>query len=147
MPGEGRLTHAAVDRILALLDETAGHDIDLAIDGLDLRAEGRAVPPPPARPAGVAAEPVAAFPVPAPPTPEPAGPRAVLAPRAGGILLLTGLAPGRAVSADTEVAAIGPDGAGVAVRAGIAGTVTDLFVTDGELVEYGQPLLRLTPAA
>lgn len=142
MPGEGRLTHAAVDRILALLDETAGHDIDLAIDGLSLRAEGRAVPPAPVRPTAVVAEPVATFPAPAP-----AGPKAVLAPRAGGVALPAGLAPGRAVSADTEVAAIGAEGAGEAVRAGVAGTVTDLFVADGELVEYGQPLLRLTPAA
>lgn len=142
MPGEGRLTHAAVDRVLALLDGTAGHDIDLAVDGLTLRAEGRATPPAPARPMPTAVEPVAAFPVPAPP-----GPRAVLAPRAGGVTLLAGLAPGRAVSADTDLAVIGPEGAGEAVRAGVAGTVTDLFVADGDLVEYGQPLVRLTPAA
>ncbi|NYZ15573.1 biotin/lipoyl-binding protein [Azospirillum sp. RWY-5-1] len=139
MPGEGRLTHAAVDRILALLDGTAGHDIDLAVDGLSLRAEGRAAAP---SRSVAAVEPVAAF-----PAPLPSGPQAVLAPRAGGITLPAGLVPGRAVSADTDIATIGPEGAGELVRAGVAGTVTDLFVADGDLVEYGQPLVRLTPAA
>lgn len=152
MPGEGRLTHATVDRILALLDETAGHDIDLAVDGISLRAEGRASPPAPAHPAAahpapVAPEPVAAETVAAFPAPAPAKPRAVLAPRAGGIALLAGLEPGREVSADTDLATIGPEGAGETVRPGVAGTVTDLFVGDGELVEYGQPLFHLTPAA
>lgn len=33
------------------------------------------------------------------------------------------------------------------VRAGVQGRVAEIFVADGQLVEYGQPLLRVAPAA
>jgi acetyl-CoA carboxylase biotin carboxyl carrier protein len=50
---------------------------------------------------------------------------------------------GSAVEPETVIAIIEVMKLMNTVRAGRAGRVTEILVTDGALVEYGQPLLRL----
>lgn len=53
---------------------------------------------------------------------------------------------GQEVEADTEVCIIEVMKLFTAVRAGIAGTVRQILVADGQLVEFDQPLLVIEPA-
>jgi acetyl-CoA carboxylase biotin carboxyl carrier protein len=53
--------------------------------------------------------------------------------------------PGTRVEADTTVGIIRVMQDQTLVKAGVAGTVVDVLVGDGEFVEYGQTLLRLCP--
>lgn len=54
---------------------------------------------------------------------------------------------GAEVSADTTVGLIEVMKTFAPVPAGLAGTVVEICVSDAQLVEFGQPLLRIEPAA
>ncbi len=53
---------------------------------------------------------------------------------------------GAHVEADTIVAIIEVMKLMNTVRAGVRGTVTEILVADGALVEYGEPLMRVRKA-
>lgn len=117
----------------------------------------------PVAPAPVAAAPVTAAPataaVPSAPKPQPAsGPRAdgtveIVAPMMGRFYAKPepGAAPfvtvGAQVSADSTVGLIEVMKVFTAVRAGVAGVITEICVQDAEFIEYGHVLFRVRPTA
>ncbi len=54
--------------------------------------------------------------------------------------------PGQRVEADTEICLLEVMKLFTAVKAGVAGTVKQVCVADGEMVEFGQPLFFVEPA-
>lgn len=113
--------------------------------------------------AAPAAAPVAAAPVSAPAAAKPAA-QAASAPRADGTVEIVapmmgrfyakpepGAAPfvtvGAQVSADSTVGLIEVMKVFTAVRAGVAGVITEICVQDAEFIEYGHVLFRVRPAA
>lgn len=157
------------DDVLALITQLdAGDyaDVDLTMPGLRLRmsrtglpSDGSATPTDegPGRPAA---------PTPAPsPAPAPAAPRPVEAPAPTAVVAVAGTvvtapmlgvfygrpspdaAPfvtvGDTVDVDTTVAIVEVMKLMNQVTAGVAGTVVEVCAADGELVEFGQLLLRI----
>jgi acetyl-CoA carboxylase biotin carboxyl carrier protein len=154
------LTAADVAEILKLIEESTFDELNLEIDGIKLTLR---------RGGGVESSGAPAFatastqPVtPAPASPAPAAPTkvAVLDPNVKEVpapLLGTfyrapkpGAPPfvevGAVVEEDTVVGIIEVMKLMNTVRAGVRGTVTEILVRDGELVEYGESLLRVRKA-
>jgi acetyl-CoA carboxylase biotin carboxyl carrier protein len=147
-----------VAEIMRVLEASSFDELNLEVDGMkiSLRRSGAAAGVAPAR------EPVAPT-APAAPAAAPAArPAAAVAadPSAGEIpspLLGTfyrapkpGAPPfvevGSSVETDTVIAIVEVMKLMNTVRAGLRGTVTEILATDGELVEYGQALMRVRRA-
>jgi acetyl-CoA carboxylase biotin carboxyl carrier protein len=148
-----KLTHDDVERILKLLETSAFDALDLEIDGLKLSLRRSGAAPAGADPAEV--------PPPAP-APSPAVPATAAAPTSSTVVGTDVLAPvlgtfyrapkpgaapfveiGARVAPDTVVCIVEVMKLMTSVTAGVAGEVVELLATDGSLVEYGQPLLRI----
>lgn len=148
-----KLTHDDVERILKLLEASAFEALDLEIDGLKLSLRRRGAGSAGADPAAV--PPSASAPSPAAPSPQSStvGGTDVLAPVLGTFYRAPkpGAAPfveiGAKVAPDTVVCIVEVMKLMTSVTAGVAGEVVELLATDGTLVEYGQPLLRIRPGA
>jgi acetyl-CoA carboxylase biotin carboxyl carrier protein len=148
-----KLTHDDVERILKLLEASAFEALDLEIDGLKLSLRRRGAASAGADPAAV--PPSASAPSPAAPSPQSStvGGTDVLAPVLGTFYRAPkpGAAPfveiGAKVAPDTVVCIVEVMKLMTSVTAGVAGEVVELLATDGTLVEYGQPLLRIRPGA
>ncbi|MCA3181786.1 MAG: acetyl-CoA carboxylase biotin carboxyl carrier protein [Burkholderiaceae bacterium] len=148
-----KLTHDDVERILKLLEASAFEALDLEIDGLKLSLRRRGAASAGADPAAV--PPSASAPSPAAPSPPSStvGGTDVLAPVLGTFYRAPkpGAAPfveiGAKVAPDTVVCIVEVMKLMTSVTAGVAGEVVELLATDGTLVEYGQPLLRIRPGA
>ncbi len=148
-----KLSHDDVERILKLLEASAFDALDLEIDGLKLSLRRSGAAPagadpaevPPSAPAPSPAVPATA----AAPTPSTVGGTDVLAPVLGTFYRAPkpGAAPfveiGARVAPDTVVCIVEVMKLMTSVTAGVAGEVVELLATDGSLVEYGQPLLRI----
>jgi acetyl-CoA carboxylase biotin carboxyl carrier protein len=147
-----------VAEIMRVLEASSFDELNLEVDGMkiSLRRSGAAAGVGPAR------EPVAPT-APAAPAAAPAARTAAAVaadPSAGEIaspLLGTfyrapkpGAPPfvevGSSVEADTVIAIVEVMKLMNTVRAGLRGTVTEILATDGELVEYGQALMRVRRA-
>ena len=155
------LTAADVAEIVRLLEASSFDELNLEVEGMkiSLRRGGTSVVARPAeRAPAAAAAPVAA------PTAAPAGAHGAPAPMAdpakgeiGSPLLGTfyrapkpGAPPfvdiGAAVEPDTVIAIVEVMKLMNTVRAGMRGAVTEILARDGELVEYGQTLMRVRRA-
>lgn len=143
------LTGAEVAEILRLLESSSFDELELEMNGvkLSLRRGATAAAPRPAVPAPAAGTPEAAAPLPAPM--DSGEGDAVTAPLLGTFYRAPkpGAPPfvevGGLVEEDTVVAIIEVMKLMNTVRAGRRGRVTAILATDGALVEYGQPLLRI----
>lgn len=145
------LSRAEIDDILRLIDGSEFQELRLEMGDLklELRRPGAAPGP---RPAPAAAPTPSAVATPAAPPPVAAGgvevPAPLLgtfyhAPRPGADPFVR---PGDTVAADTVIGIIEVMKLMNSVPAGIAGTVTEVLAGNGQLVEHGQPLLRIRPA-
>ncbi|MCZ8111053.1 MAG: acetyl-CoA carboxylase biotin carboxyl carrier protein [Betaproteobacteria bacterium] len=148
-----KLTHDDVERILKLLEASAFDTLDLEIDGLKLSLRRSGAAPdganpdakPPSAPAPSPAATAAAAPTPS----STVGGTDVLAPVLGTFYRAPkpGASPfveiGARVAPDTVVCIVEVMKLMTSVTAGVAGEVVELLATDGSLVEYGQPLLRI----
>lgn len=146
------LTRAEIDDILKLIDGSDFTELKLEMGDLKLELrKGGAVSAP-------AASPVAS-PVAVPAAPVPVGAKVVAsgggsevpapllgtfwhAPRPGADVFVK---PGDVVTADTVIGIIEVMKLMNSVAAGIAGTVLEIVAPNGELVEHGQPLIRIQP--
>lgn len=75
------------------------------------------------------------------------GPVAVTSPAVGRVQLAEGIASGVVVAAGQVVAVVEAMRIPNEVRAAFAGTVLEILVPDGSVVEYGQPLITIEPSA
>jgi acetyl-CoA carboxylase biotin carboxyl carrier protein len=142
------LTRAEIDDILKLIDGSDFTELKLEMGDLklELRKGGAA-----AAPAAIAA-PVAVVPVPVAAKVVASGggseiPAPLLgtfwhAPRPGAEPFVN---PGDLVTADTVIGIIEVMKLMNSVAAGVAGTVLEIMAPNGELVEHGQPLIRIQP--
>ena len=160
------LTAADVAEIMRVLEGSSFDEVVLEIDGLKLvmkrgavesRADG--APAPASAPAPPIATPAVA-PAAAPATTAPSVPPAPVDPNSQDVtspLLGTsyrapkpGAAPfvevGSLVAEDTVVAIVEVMKLMNTVRAGVRGTVSEILMRDGALVEYGETLLRVRKA-
>jgi acetyl-CoA carboxylase biotin carboxyl carrier protein len=152
---EGTPSWAEVLELVSRLDASGLEDAEIVVPGLRLRVARH--------PLGDVAAP-AAPPAPAPetapePAPEPAPEAAeavgtaVTAPILGTLYLRPSpdadrfVAVGDTVTADTTVAIVEVMKLMNPVPAGVAGTVTEICAAEGAMVEYGQTLMRIQPAA
>jgi acetyl-CoA carboxylase biotin carboxyl carrier protein len=143
------LTASEVAEILMLLESSSFDELELQIGDvkLNLRRSGGAASP--ARAAPPAPAPISA-PATAASAPEPLRGDEVVAPILGTFYRAPkpGAPPfvevGSDVEADTVIGIIEVMKLMNSVRAGRNGRVTELLVGDGTLVEYGQPLLRVS---
>jgi acetyl-CoA carboxylase biotin carboxyl carrier protein len=149
------LTAADVAEIMRLLEESSFDELSLEMEGIKLnlrKGGGRAAREPEAAPAPVAAptakkEEIASKPA-APVSTDP-NVADVEAPLLGTFYRSPkpGAPPfvevGADVEADTVVAIIEVMKLMNTVRAGVKGKVTEILPSDGTLVEYGQPLMRV----
>lgn len=147
------LTRAEIDDILKLIDGSDFTELKLEMGDLKLELrKGDAAPHTP--PAPIAPEPE---PAPAPAMPVAADvvasglgsevPAPLLgtfwhAPRPGADPFVK---PGDVVAADTVIGIIEVMKLMNSVVAGIAGTVLEITAPNGELVEHGEPLIRIRP--
>jgi acetyl-CoA carboxylase biotin carboxyl carrier protein len=159
------LTAKDVAEITRLLDESSFDELTLELDGLklSLRRAGAAAPaasagsPAPQRPQAATAEKLpadAARAVPPVPAATPAvgdcAAQNVTAPLLGTFYRAPkpGAAPfvevGSAVNEDTIIGIIEVMKLMNTVRAGMRGKVLDILAQDGALVEYGEPLMRVS---
>lgn len=148
------LTRAEIDDILRLIDGSDFTELKLEMGDLklELRRAGTAAPAAPPSP------PPSPTPIPAP------APVAVAAPvvaSGGGSEVPAPLLgtfwhaprpgadpfvrPGDVVTADTVIGIIEVMKLMNSVPAGMAGTVLEIVAPNGELVEHGQPLIRIRP--
>jgi acetyl-CoA carboxylase biotin carboxyl carrier protein len=138
---DGTPSWAEVLELVARLDASGLEDAEIVMPGLRLRVARH--------PLGDVAAPTA----PAAPAPEATQARgtAVTAPILGTVYLRPApdaepfVTVGDAVAADTTVAIVEVMKLMNPVQAGVAGTVTEICVAEGTMVEYGQPLLRIEP--
>ena len=150
------LTAEDVAEIVRLVEQSSFDELTLEMDGvkLSLRRGAAAAPgaaaaggPAPVMPATQASEKPAA-PTPAPVAPEP-GFKHIESPMLGTFYRCPkpGAAPfvdvGSAVEEDTVIAIIEVMKLMNTVRAGVRGTVTDIFPADGTLVEFGAALMQV----
>lgn len=161
------LTAADINKLLALFEDSDWRELDLRVGGDHLFVSkdgsagglerGAARPASPGEPAPAPTEPAAeaTAPTPAQPAGDDAVPDhwvAVNAPNLGTFYRAPkpGAAPyveeGQPVEATTEVCLIEVMKLFTPVAAGVAGTVRQICVPDGEMVEYDQPLLYIEPA-
>lgn len=158
-----KLTHDDVREILALLDASTFDELKIEMDDLklELRRTARAVgaaaaapAPEPARAAPAAPAPTAA---PAPVAPSrPAGqiPAGLVpvaapmlgiyyrAPKPGAEPFVT---PGTRITAESIIGIIEVMKLMNPVPAGVSGEVVEIVAPDGELIEFGQPILLVKP--
>lgn len=156
------LTAADVAEIMRLLEASHFDELELEVDGMKISlrrnaAGGAERAPARGAPAVRAATPLAAASTPdiasAAPAP-PADPALcdVSSPLLGTFYRAPkpGAPPfvevGAAVEADTVIAIVEVMKLMNTVRAGVHGTVAEIFARDGELVEYGQALMRVRRA-
>jgi acetyl-CoA carboxylase biotin carboxyl carrier protein len=90
---------------------------------------------------GGAAEPMRKLP------PAETGPLAVTSPAVGRLQLAEGTAVGQVVAAGQVLAIVEAMRIPNEVRAPGAGTIVEVLVTEGAVVEYGQPLMMIEPSA
>jgi acetyl-CoA carboxylase biotin carboxyl carrier protein len=151
------LTDDDVREILRIIDESELDELRIDMPGFRLHVRRGGAPPPlaPAAPAPA----VERVPEPAaPPPPEPAaaasnGAATIDAPMLGTFYRAS--APGEQpfvdvgsqVDPDTVVCLIEVMKMMNSVKAGVSGTVVEVCATNAELVEYGEPLFRIDPAA
>ena len=154
------LTAADVAEIMKLIEESTFDELNLEIDGIKLTLKRGGGVESSGAPAVAAASAQPVPPAPASPAPSPPGKAAVVDPNVQAVaapLLGTfyrapkpGAPPfvevGAPVEEDTVVGIIEVMKLMNTVRAGVRGTVTEILVRDGELVEYGEPLLRVRKA-
>lgn len=159
------LTAADVAEIMRLLEQSVFDELNLEIDGLKLSlrrgaaVQAAAVQPAHAPAAAATPAPTAAAPAAAPAAATSPAPAArdpdlhdIVAPLLGTFYRAPkpGAPPfvevGTAVEEDTVVAIIEVMKLMNTVRAGLRGTVTEILARDGELVEYGEALLRVRKA-
>lgn len=143
------LTRAEIDDILKLIDGSDFTELKLEMGDLKLELRKGAAAPAAAPALGVAA-PAAPVPVAAKVVASGGGsevPAPLLgtfwhAPRPGADAFVK---PGDVVTADTVIGIIEVMKLMNSVAAGIAGTVLEIVAPNGELVEHGQPLIRIQP--
>jgi acetyl-CoA carboxylase biotin carboxyl carrier protein len=151
------LTAAEVAEILRLLESSSFDELDLEMGGVKLSLR-RGAGAGPAAGQGATLTPSAPRASEPAPQPPPHGVAAlhgdeIVAPLLGTFYRAPkpGAAPfvevGSEVAEDTVIGIIEVMKLMNTVRAGRRGRVTELLVADGTLVEYGQPLLRVTGAA
>jgi acetyl-CoA carboxylase biotin carboxyl carrier protein len=141
------LTRAEIDDILKLIDGSDFTELKLEMGDLKLELrKGGAVPAPVASPV--------ASPVPVPvaakviasgggsEVPAPLLGTFWHAPRPGAEAFVK---PGDVVTVDTVIGIIEVMKLMNSVAAGVAGTVLEIVAPNGELVEHGQPLIRIQP--
>jgi acetyl-CoA carboxylase biotin carboxyl carrier protein len=148
------LTAAEVAEIMRLVEQSGFDELTLEMDGvkLSLRRGAAAVSSTTAPEASTALSPPPPPPVEV--TPAPADPdlHEVTSPLFGTFYRAPkpGAAPyvevGGQVEKDTVVAIIEVMKLMNTVRAGVRGTITEILVSDGQLAEYGQPLMRVRNA-
>ncbi len=150
------LTDDDVREILRIIDESELDELRIDMPGFRLHVRrGGAPPPEPAGATSVEREPEPAEPEPAP---EPAaaspnGAASIDAPMLGTFYRAS--APGEQpfvdvgsqVDPDTVVCLIEVMKMMNSVKAGVRGTVVEVCASNAELVEYGEPLFRVDPAA
>jgi acetyl-CoA carboxylase biotin carboxyl carrier protein len=144
------LTRAEIDDILKLIDGSDFTELKLEMGDLKLELrKGGAVPAAVAAPVPLAT-PAAPVPVAAKVVASGGGsevPAPLLgtfwhAPRPGAEAFVK---PGDVVTADTVIGIIEVMKLMNSVAAGVAGTVLEIIAPNGELVEHGQPLIRIQP--
>jgi acetyl-CoA carboxylase biotin carboxyl carrier protein len=147
------LTDDDVREILRIVDESDVEELQIQTEGFSLHVSRGApiAPPSPPRPAAVAP---AAAPVAEPSTPAAEDPDTVVVPSPMLGTFYRAEAPG--ASPFVEVGAtVGPDTTVCiievmkmmnSVAAGVGGTVVEVCAENGDLVEYGEPLLRVRVA-
>ena len=153
------LTDDDVREILRIIDESELDELRIDMPGFRLHVR-RGGAPPPAAPEPAGAEPAHAKsepePEPAVASPAPAssnGDTTIEAPMLGTFYRASapGAQPfvdvGSEVSPDTVVCLIEVMKMMNSIEAGVAGTVAEVCAANGELVEFGQPLFRVTPAS
>jgi acetyl-CoA carboxylase biotin carboxyl carrier protein len=155
------LTDDDVREILRIIDESELDELRIDMRGFRLHVRrGGASPHDPAElappPAPAEREPAPAAPAPPPPEPAAASPNGAAtidAPMLGTFYRAS--APGEQpfvdvgseVDPDTVVCLIEVMKMMNSVKAGVSGTVVEVCATNAELVEYGEPLFRVDPAA
>lgn len=151
------LTRSDIDDILRLIDSSDFDELKLEMGDMKLELRRRGASPATPAPAATPAEaPKAEAPKPqaevAAPVVSSGGGSEVPAPLLGTFYHAPkpGAAPfikvGDAVATDTVIGIIEVMKLMNQVEAGVAGTVTEVVAPDGELVEHGQPLIRVQPA-
>jgi acetyl-CoA carboxylase biotin carboxyl carrier protein len=150
------LTDDDVREILRIIDESELDELRIDMPGFRLHVRRGGAPPPapePApEPAPVAASQQEPEPAPSPPA-STNGAATIEAPMLGTFYRAS--APGEQpfvdvgsqVDPDTVVCLIEVMKMMNSVKAGVTGTVVEVCATNAELVEYGEPLFRVDPAA
>lgn len=145
------LTRADIDDILKLIDASDFQELKLEMGDLKLELRKAGSPRPAVPPAAPVAVPNGLAPVAATVVASGGGSE-VSAPLLGTFYRAPrpGADPfvqvGDSVTADTVIGIIEVMKLMNSVPAGIAGTVTEIVVENGQLVEHGQTLLRIRPA-
>lgn len=151
------LKRSDIDDILRLIDSSDFDELRLEMGDMKLELRRRGASPATPAPAATPAEaPKAEAPKPqaevAAPVVSSGGGSEVPAPLLGTFYHAPkpGAAPfikvGDTVAPDTVIGIIEVMKLMNQVEAGVAGTVTEIVAPDGELVEHGQPLIRVQPA-
>jgi acetyl-CoA carboxylase biotin carboxyl carrier protein len=152
------LTDEDVREILRIIDESELDELRIEMEGFRLHVRRGAVAAGPVEePAPVAREPEPRSAPHPEPEPEPAaatnGATTIDAPMLGTFYRASapGATPfvevGSTVAPDTVVCLIEVMKMMNSVKAGVAGTVVEVCAGNAELVEYGEPLFRVDPAA
>jgi acetyl-CoA carboxylase biotin carboxyl carrier protein len=142
------ISRTDIEAIIAAFEASDWRTISLKADGVELALSkdgGLPAPPPAAPPPAV---------VPAPPAPPPAadGEIIVAAPSLGSFYRAPQpgapafVEPGAMVAAGDDLCLIEVMKLFTSLKAPCAGTITAILASDGDLVEFGQPLFRLRPA-
>jgi acetyl-CoA carboxylase biotin carboxyl carrier protein len=152
-----QLSDADVREILRIIDESHVEELRIEVSGFSLHVRKTASTQPPLSAGGgegahgESAAVEQTSPAAASATAEPTAVRVVEAPMLGTFYRAQSpgeppfTAVGEHVSADSVVCLIEVMKLMNHVQAGIEGTVVEVCAQDGELVEYGQPLLRIAP--
>jgi acetyl-CoA carboxylase biotin carboxyl carrier protein len=152
------LTDDDVREILRIIDESQLDELRIEMEGFQLHvrrggAPAAAAEAPPARPPEPAPEAREAEPAPPAPAASPNGAATIEAPMLGTFYRAS--APGEqpfvdvgsTVGEDTVVCLIEVMKMMNSIKAGMAGTVVEVCADNAQLVEYGEPLFRVDPAA
>ncbi len=144
------LSHDDVERLLKLLEASSFDELQLETEGVKLMLRRRGAAPTAAAPVAPVAEPPATPAATQPPAPDdglvdlrsPMLGSFFRSPQPGAAAFVD---VGSRVSAETTVGIIEVMKLMNPVMADVAGEVVDVCVRDGELVEYGQVLMRIRP--